>query len=121
MTDAQTIANAYLATWNETDAGSRAALIARDWSPSASYADPLMAAGDAQTLNAMIGAVHERFPGFVFTLLGKPDGFRDNVRFSWWLGLPGDEVLIEGTDFVEVRDGRIERVTGFLDKVPAAA
>jgi SnoaL-like protein len=121
MTDAMSIANAYLATWNETDAASRAALIERDWSPSAVYADPLMAAGDNEALNAMIGAVQERFPGFVFTLLGKPDGFGDNVRFSWWLGVPGDEILIEGTDFVRVENGKIAAVTGFLDKVPAAA
>lgn len=121
MTDALSVANAYLATWNETDAASRAALIERDWSPTLSYVDPLMAAGDADTLNVMIGAVHERFPGFVFTLLGKPDGFGDNVRFSWWLGLPDDEILIEGTDFVRVEDGKIAGVTGFLDKVPAAA
>ena len=120
MTDAVAIANAYLATWNETDAASRAALIERDWSPSPTYADPLMAASDTDTLNAMIGAVHERFPGFVFTPLGQPDGFGDNVRFSWGLGLKDDEIIIEGTDFVRFENGKIAAVTGFLDKVPAA-
>jgi hypothetical protein len=120
MTDAMTIANAYLATWNETDATRRAALIAQDWSAGANYADPLMAADGPETLNGLIGAVHERFPGFVFTLLGTPDGFGEHVRFRWGLGVPDDEIIIEGTDFVRVDGGRIDRVTGFLDKVPAA-
>src|SRR3954464_15703040 len=31
----------------------------------------------------LIGAVHERFPNFRFSLLGEPDGFGTNVRFSW--------------------------------------
>ncbi|MDB5537911.1 MAG: hypothetical protein JWQ65_2786 [Devosia sp.] len=120
MTDAMTIAKAYLATWNETDAGRRAALIAQNWSPATTYVDPLMAADGPEALNGMIGAVQERFAGFVFTLLGKPDGFGDHVRFSWGLGLPDGEIIIEGTDFVTVQGGRIEKVTGFLDKVPAA-
>src|SRR3954468_982862 len=34
----------------------------------------------------LIGAVHERFPNFRFSLLGEPDGFGTNVRFSWGLG-----------------------------------
>ncbi|MET3901175.1 hypothetical protein ABIB57_005145 [Devosia sp. UYZn731] len=70
MTDALNIANAYLATWNETDADRRAALLGQSWSPTASYRDPLMAAKGAEALGGMIGAVQERFPGFVFTLLG---------------------------------------------------
>lgn len=121
MTDALTIAHTYIATWNETDAVRRAALIERGWSSTANYVDPLMAADGPEALNGIIGAVQERFPGFVFTLLGKPDGFGDNVRFSWGLGIPNDEIIIEGTDFVRVENGLIAGVTGFLDKVPAAA
>ncbi|MDB5530114.1 MAG: Isomerase [Devosia sp.] len=121
MTDALTIAQTYIATWNETDATRRAALIGRDWAPTANYIDPLMAADGPEALNGIIAAVQERFPGFVFSLLGKPDGFGDNVRFSWGLGIPDDEIIIEGTDFVRVENGLITGVTGFLDKVPAAA
>jgi hypothetical protein len=120
MTDALTIAKAYIATWNETDATSRAALIKQGWTQAPTYHDPLMVADSAEALSGIIGAVHGQFPGFVFTLLGKPDGFGDNVRFRWGLGIPDDEIFIEGTDIVRVEDGRIAVVTGFLDKVPAA-
>jgi len=120
MTDALSIANNYIATWNETDEHRRAALIAVGWSKAASYVDPLMAAQGQEAIAGMIGTVQARFPGFVFALEGSPDGFGDNVRFSWGLGPKGQEPLIEGTDFARIEDGLITSVTGFLDKVPAA-
>ena len=76
------------------------------------------AMGAAKTL---IGAVQDRFPGFRFRLLGNPDGHGRWVRFSWGLGPEGADPLIEGSDVVEQDDGRIQRVIGFLDKVPAMA
>jgi hypothetical protein len=69
----------------------------------------------------IIGAVHDRFPGFRFTLLGTPDGHGRWVRFSWGLGPDGAPTVIEGSDVVEVEDNRVKTVIGFLDKVPTAA
>jgi hypothetical protein len=69
----------------------------------------------------MIGAVQERFPGFLFALDGRVDGYGDHVRFSWKLGPPGESDMIKGTDFVLLEAGRLKAVTGFLDKVPAGA
>ncbi|MGJ5217721.1 nuclear transport factor 2 family protein, partial [Bradyrhizobium oligotrophicum] len=43
------------------------------------------------------------------------------VRFSWTLGPDSADGPIQGTDFVELADGRIRRVTGFLDRVPEGA
>ena len=70
--------------------------------------------------SGMIGAVHDRFPGFRFKLINQPDGHSDYVRFAWGLGPEGQETVIEGSDIVETRSGRIDRVVGFLDKLPAA-
>jgi hypothetical protein len=42
------------------------------------------------------------------------------VRFSWGLGPHGAEPPIKGTDFVTLEGGRLHRVVGFLDQVPAA-
>ena len=120
MTDASEIARNYIDTWNETDADARAALIARHWSETPRYLDPLMAASDAHELSGLIGAVHDRFPGFRFSLINEPDGHSDYVRFAWGLGPEGRETVIEGSDIVETRSGRIDRVVGFLDKLPAA-
>ena len=47
----------------------------------------------------MIAGVQQRFPDFRFTLIGEPNGYGDNVRFSWGLGPEGVDSPIKGTDF----------------------
>jgi hypothetical protein len=44
MTAPATVADRYIALWNETDADRRRDLLARDWSADATYVDPLMRA-----------------------------------------------------------------------------
>lgn len=119
MTEASDVAANYIATWNETDADKRAALIDRHWSGTPHYVDPLMSASNAEELSRTIGAVQDRFPGFRFTLITRPNGHADYVRLTWGLGPEGRETVIEGSDFIETRNGRIDRVVGFLDKMPA--
>lgn len=114
------IAQQYIAAWNETDAARRRALIAETWTVDASYVDPLMAGRGHAEVDALMAGVQQRFPDFRFALIGQPDGFGDKVRFSWGLGPDGVEAPIKGTDFVQVEDGRLKSVTGFLDQVPAA-
>lgn len=121
MTDAAKIADAYIAVWNETDPARRRALIGQNWTEDARYVDPLMSGAGQDEISGMIGAVHERFPGFKFSQIGQADGYGDHVRFSWGLGPVGGESLIEGTDFAVVDGDRLRAVTGFLDKVPASA
>lgn len=82
MIEANEIAANYIATWNATEPVERERLFARHWADDARYVDPLMAAGNAAELSGMIGAVQQRFPGFRFSLRGKPDGHNDWVRFS---------------------------------------
>lgn len=118
---ARQIADAYLATWNAADAQACAALLDRHWTRDAEYVDPMVAAAGTAQIGATIAAVRERFPGFAFTLLGEPDGHGDHVRLRWTLGPAGVPAPIEGSDVITVRDGRIDRVVGFLDRVPAEA
>ena len=121
MIEATQIADRYIAVWNETDADRRHALIAANWTESATYVDPLMQGQGHDQIGALIGAVHDRFPGFRFTLDGKVDGYGDKVRFSWALGPEGEADMIKGTDFAMLEGERLKSVTGFLDKVPATA
>lgn len=118
MIDPQTIADRYLAAWNETDAKRRHALLAESWTETASYADPLMRGRGSAEIDALMAGVQERFPGFRFALSGRADGHGDNVRFSWQLGPEGAEAIAKGTDFVRIEGGRIAEVIGFLDQVP---
>ena len=119
MTQATKIAERYIAAWNETDAQHRKTILAEGWTEGATYLDPMMQAKGHEEIGAMIGAVHERFPGFRFSLDGAVDGYGDQIRFSWALGPAGGEGLVKGTDFAVVEGGRLKSVTGFLDLVPA--
>ena len=119
-TSPASVADTHLAAWNETDAQRRAALLEQAWTRDANYVDPLMSGEGWAQIGALIGAVHERFAGFRFTRIGTPDGHGDHVRFSWSLGPAGAaEAPIAGTDLVELKEGRIHRVVGFLDRVPS--
>jgi hypothetical protein len=118
---AESVARDYIALWNETDAQRRAELLRAGWRDDAHYVDPLMQARGHGPISELVGAVHQRYPGFRFALLGRPDAHGEHLRFSWTLGPAGAEDLIQGTDFVELADGKLARVTGFLDKVPVGA
>ena len=121
MTDATHIATRYIAVWNETDPARRRALLAESWADNATYVDPLMGGEGHDQIGALIAAVHNRFPGFRFTLDGRVDGYGDKIRFSWALGPETEADMIKGTDFVVVENGRLKSITGFLDKVPTGA
>jgi hypothetical protein len=109
----------YFASWNETDPTRRRNLIAKTWTEHANYLDPLMQ-GDGQAgIDSMIERVQQRFPGHQFRLIGEADSHHDRVRFSWELRANGGGVIVNGTDFAVIaRDGRLQTVTGFLDRAP---
>jgi hypothetical protein len=119
--DPVAIAQAYIAVWNETDPARRAALIEAGWSADARYVDPMAQASGHAQISALVGAVHQRYPGFRFNLLGKADAHGDHLRFSWTLGPSSAQDLIQGTDFAQLDAGKLRSVTGFLDKVPVGA
>ena len=121
MTDAASIATRYIALWNETDPDRRKALLADLWAEAGTYRDPLMQGEGHDQIDALIAGVQGQFPDFRFTLMGQPDGYGDQVRFSWQLGPAGSDGPIKGTDFATLENGRLTSVVGFLDQVPAAA
>jgi hypothetical protein len=122
MTDSSSsdlIAN-YLAAWNEADPDARRSLIQRHWTDVPVYVDPMTEAQGAEAISATIGAVHDQFPGFVFTPVGDVDAHHNQARFHWGLGPAGAEPIVIGFDVVVTDDsGRIDRVLGFLDRVPS--
>jgi hypothetical protein len=119
--DADHVAEHYIAVWNETDESRRLKLLETHWADDAHYVDPIMQGSGRTQISALVGGVHQRYPGFRFALKGRPDGHGEQLRFSWTLGPSGSEDLIEGTDFVQLEAGKLRSVTGFLDKVPTGA
>lgn len=123
MTDLTPLIDRSIAIWNEPDRERRRALIAETWTSDACYLDPLMRADGPDGIDAMIESVQQQFPGHRFRRAGAVDAHNGCVRFSWEMVPDGSDVpLVAGTDFGTVApDGRLQRVTGFLDKVPALA
>ena len=109
----------YIASWNETDAEQRRAIIAETFTPDVRYVDPLMQGDGHAGLDALVGGVQAKFPGFRFTLARAAESVGDHLRFSWRLGPADAPGLVEGTDLARVAaDGRLADVRGFLDRVP---
>lgn len=121
MIDAAQIVDAYLAIWNETESAARQALIAETWTEDATYTDPLADVGGHDGIDGLIGAVQAQFPGFIFRRLGEVEAHHDFVRFSWEAGPVDGEAVVAGSDVALMRDGRLHRVVGFLDRVPETA
>ncbi|MEV4826281.1 nuclear transport factor 2 family protein [Micromonospora sp. NPDC049274] len=121
-TSFDTLAERYIAIWNETDPARRRTEIADVWAADARYVDPLSVAEGREAIDAMIAAVQDRFfPGMAFRLAGPVDGHHDQVRFTWELGPAGVEAPIVGFDVAVVDgDGRLSQVLGWLDRVPGA-
>ncbi|WP_327091722.1 nuclear transport factor 2 family protein [Nonomuraea sp. NBC_01738] len=110
----------YVAAWNETGAEERAKAVAALWTEDATYTDPLAQVSGHEGIAAVIAGAQGMFPGLVFTAGEVFDAHNDIARFTWHLGAEGGEPLAIGFDVVELaEDGRIRRVLGFLDKVPA--
>ncbi|UNO39217.1 nuclear transport factor 2 family protein [Streptomyces sp. MST-110588] len=112
----------YLEAWNATDPADRAKAVAAAFTEDGSYTDPLADVAGHDQLAAVIGAVHEQFPGFRFRQLGAVDGHHHIARFGWELVSPADgSAPVAGSDVITLAaDGRIASVHGFLDRVPAA-
>lgn len=119
MTDPKTIAEGYIAVWNETDVETRSRKIATLFADRITYRDPLMQGDGHAGIADLVEGVQARFPGFRFALKGQPEGHGEHIRFSWSLGPAGADAPIEGTDFCRVNEGQLTEVIGFLDKVPA--
>ena len=117
------VVDGYFAMWNETDPLRRHTVTSATWSHDASYIDPMFTAEGHEALDAMVAAVHERFPGYRFRLTGAVDLHHDRARWSWELAGPnGSPPVAAGVDFaVLAPDGRLREVTGFFEQAAGAA
>jgi hypothetical protein len=112
----------YIAIWNETDADCRRNLIAWTYTEDARYLDPVLQGDGRDGIDAMVKAVHEKFPGHKFTRTSDVDAHHDRARFSWELGPDGGPALVKGIDFATLSaDGKLHSVTGFFTQTPAPA
>jgi hypothetical protein len=116
--DADEIIAAYGAAWNEPDEAQRAGLLERAWADDGVYQDPTATAQGRAALLAHVSGFQATFPGHTIEQTSGVDVTDAGARFAWEMR-NGDEVALEGLDFVEFGpDGRIRRIVGFFGPLP---
>jgi hypothetical protein len=123
VSDLTELAGRYIAIWNESDEGKRAAAISDLFTADATYTDPLADVQGHDGIGAVIAGAREQFQGFDFKILGDVDANHHIARFQWELVPAGSsENVAIGFDVVATDGaGKIKGVFGFLDKVPGGA
>jgi hypothetical protein len=103
----------------ETDRSRRAELVARGWTPDATFVDPLFAATGHDEIAAIADAVVDGYPGQRFVRTTEVDEHHGIVRYGWALVAADGSVTVTGLDVAELADdGRIRKVTGFFGDPP---
>ncbi|MEU6199930.1 nuclear transport factor 2 family protein [Streptomyces sp. NPDC047061] len=119
----QTAAARCFEAWNATEPQAPGKAAAEAWAPDGRYTDPLVDVGGHAQITAVIAAAHQQFPDFDFRPLGATDGHHDTARFGWEPVNEADySAPVAGFDVVTLsQNGRILRVPGFPDRIPAGA
>lgn len=122
MTDTNAVVRRYVEIWNQPDGAQRAKAAAELLTADCRFVDPIADVNGPDGLAAVIGGVHERFPGHRIRPIGEVDAHHDVLRFTWEL-VPdgGGESMVIGTDVLALTaDGLVSGIDGFFDKIPAA-
>ncbi len=122
MSTYATAAERYFAAWNAEGDEAIAKAVSDAFTEDATYTDPLADVAGHEGLAAAIAGAQAQFPGFEFRMKGSVDGNHNIARFSWDLVSKADgSSPAGGSDVITLADdGRINTVSGFLDRVPGA-
>jgi hypothetical protein len=105
MTEAQELANLYVAVWNETDAQARRRAIAALWLPDGiHYVRDREARGYSALEERIIGSHQKnvRDAGYRFRAMGNAQALRNAVTFNWEMVAPDGNVAAVGLEFLIV-------------------
>jgi hypothetical protein len=107
----------YEVAWNTRDQSQRMSALERAWADNGVYVDNDVPDGvtGRDALSALIAAEHEDTPGLVIPTT-RPLVLLGNRGWLQWESHSSSGTSHSGTDFIEfAADGRIERLTDFLD------
>jgi hypothetical protein len=112
----------YLALWNAHDEAERRRFAEQALAEDGVIIYPSVRARGWHDIVAAIGLVQRQVPGARFVPTSGREQHHRWVRASWRM-LQGDgSVLLDGVDIAELaHDGRLLRVIGFHDPLPALA
>ena len=118
--DIQNILTDYAAAWCEPDIDRRRAFLENAWSDDGTYQDPSVEAVGREQLIALIGDMHQKFPGARVEITSGVSEHHGKVYFEWEMIAGDGSFAIRGVDFGSFSaDGRLSKIVGFFGPPPA--
>lgn len=123
MTAYDQLVERYVALWNEADLAERRRMIAELWSEEGVHANKRTEwRGHAQMMERVTGSYEKsiRDGGYRFETAGNAEGYRNVVRFNWYMRpASGGKVAAQGFELLVLDDGgRIAADYQFIDPTP---
>ncbi len=124
MTDYEQLVERYVALWNESDGPQRRNRIAELWAEDGTHANKRAEWRGHQAMDARVTGSWEksiRDGGNVFVAAGNAEGYRNVLRFNWYMKrASGGQIAAQGFELlVLASDGRIAADYQFIDATPA--
>jgi hypothetical protein len=104
-----------LDAFGERDAEKRRMAISTIWESDAVFIDPDGLHIGLEAIDNAIEGLLLKFPGFVFSELGRPDSHNGIGRLAWGFGPTGEKPAITGLDVIVSNAGKIRALYTFLD------
>jgi hypothetical protein len=109
----------YVASWNETDAELRRAMIARIWASDGHYVDRGAEARGHAQISANIDRIHRKFPDRIYGRTSPVYHHRDRARFEWAIIDPAGRPTFGGLAYAKFTpDGLLRSIIGFFGPIP---
>ncbi len=124
MTDYKQLVDRYVAMWNEPDTEDRRKMIAALWTEDCLHANKRAEWRGHMAMDERVTVSYEksiRDGGNVFVAAGNVDGYRNVVRFNWYMKRAASgAIAAQGFELLVLADdGRIAADYQFIDPTPA--
>ena len=105
--------------FGENDPTRRRAALDELWNQDGVFYDPSKGAFRGRDeIDRIAGAIKATHPDFQYQPISEPEELGNGGRVKWVAGRPGQPPSYAGTDFLITRDGRIDALYLFFDKLP---
>jgi SnoaL-like domain len=101
--------------FNGLDAEMRRAAVRELWCRDCVFVDPEGIHRGTEAIQQSVAELRERFPGFVFSAVGRAQSIHGVGRLSWSFGPPEDPQRITGLDVGVTENGKLSALYTFVD------